>query len=1823
DRFGVQTHCDFFPIREMPPTDTGIADRDKLAAMVRRHGSGGRVPPRTGAERMIANIWQEVLGIPQTGVYDDFFESGGHSLLATQVISRIEETFQVTFSIQDLFKAPTVAALAEALAERETVPGQFLAADGTIERQALSAPDAAAERTLSQKKERLPALLLEEKSVSVSKAETISPAKRTGDLPLSFAQQRLWFIEQLTPGNPAYNGFDARRLSGSLKTAVLERAFNEIVRRHEVLRTGFAMVNGKTVQVIVPDLTLRLAAADLRHLPADEQSAEVQRRAAEEVRHPFDLAKAPLLRVTLLRLAPEEYILFTAIHHIVSDGWSTGIIIRELSALYKAYAAGASSPLPELPVQYADFAIWQKEWLSGEKLKTQRDYWKRQLAELPPLNLPTERTRPPVQSFRGARLPFRLSGQLTAALNELSRQSGATLFMTLFAGFAVLLCRYSNQEDVAVGVPIANRNHKETEPLIGFFVNTLVLRADLSGNPAFRELLARVRKTALDAYTNQDLLFDQLVEELLPERDLSRNPLVQTAFVLQNAPLPPLRLPEVHQTPLEFDNETTQLDLEVLLWEKEGELRGYMDYSTDLFDASSIAGMAEHFRNLLEGAAADPDRRIWQLPLLSAAERRQQLAEWNDTDKEYPRDKCIHQLFEAQAERTPDATALVFEDKQLSYGELNLRANLLAHHLRTLGVGPEVLAGICMERSLEMIIGLLGILKAGGAYVPLDPAYPEERLAFMQEDSRVFVLLTQKSLTERLSSQRVRIICIDTEEKRIFRERADNPNSGVSAKNQAYVIYTSGSTGRPKGVSLMHEGLCNLAAAQIRLFDVQPDSRVLQFASLSFDASIWEIVMALCSGARLCMGSADTLLPGPNLLRLLEKQDVTHVTLPPSALAVLPCHHPLPALRVIVVAGEACSPELAASWSEDRWFFNAYGPTESTVCATAGEYVKGSGNLSIGRPIANTQVYILDSHLQPVPVGVSGELHIGGVGLARGYLNRPELTEEKFISNPFNEAPGVRLYKTGDLARYLPDGRLEFSGRADNQIKIRGFRIESGEIETVLARHPDVREAVIITREDAVNDKRLVAYVVPNREREINAGILRDFVKQKLPEYMIPSSFTILEAFPLTPNGKIDRNALPAPEGPQRAYVMPQTELEQIIAAVWQEVLPVDKAGIYDNFFDLGGHSLLIARTQARLQDRLAMKIPMVDLFKYPSIHALARRLSRQQDTTARKSQKRAEIRLAGIASNEIAVIGMAGRWPGAENVDAFWRNLRDGIESITFFEESELLSSGIESAVFKQPDYVRAGGVLSDIERFDAVFFDISPKEAETMDPQHRLFLECAQEAIENAGYDAGTDEYSIGVYAGTGTNTYLINNLILNHEIMKSAEAFSLLIGNGNDFLSTRVSYKLNLKGPSINVQTACSTSLTAAHLACQALRYGECDMALAGGVSVRVPHKAGYLYQEDMIASPDGHCRAFDAKAQGTVGGNAVNIIVLKRLADAMADGDCVHAVIKGSAANNDGSVKVGYTAPGVEGQAAVISEALAVAGVAAESVSYVEAHGTGTALGDPIEIAALTQAFGSTQKQVFCAVGSVKTNIGHTDTAAGAAGLIKTVLALKHRLIPPSLHFTKPNPDIDFAGSPFYVNTELSEWKTNGMPRRAGISSFGIGGTNTHGILEEAPASEPSGPSRPEQLLTLSAKTQSALDAATANMADYLKEHPDSNFADAAYTLNRGRKAFNCRRALVCKDASEAESLLSAPDPGRVFSRFQEAKARTAVFMFPGQGAQYVNMGRELYLTEAVFREQVDKCSEYLKPRMGFDLRQALYPGLEIASAPSSEAVRLRL
>jgi len=941
---------------------------------------------------------------------------------------------------------------------------------------------------------------LRQANVNTSSASiSLLPASRK-TVPLSFAQQRLWFLEQLVPGNPFYNVPTAVRLSGPLNITALEQTFNEIVRRHEALRTSFKMVEAQLVQALAPHLNVPLPVVDLEQLPTAAREQEARRLTAQEAQRPFDLATGPLLRVQLLNLGTSEHVLLLTMHHIVSDGWSIGVLLRELGVLYTAFATGQPSPLAELPLQYADFAQWQRQWLQGEVLSTQLAYWRQQLDNLPVLELPTDRPRPAVQSYQGATQYLSLSLELTQALESVSQTAGVTLFITLLAAFQTLLYRYSGQTDIAVGSPIANRNRSEIEGLIGFFVNSLVLRTDLSGNPMFRELLTRVREVALGAYAHQDLPFEKLVEELQPERDLNRNPLFQVVFALQNAPVEALELPGLTVSPLDVDPGTTRFDLEFHLSTRSGSLGSLGSepsnklevlavYNTDLFDSATITRMLAHFEILLESIVANSEQRLADLPLLSEGDRHLMLVQWNNTQAEYPKHLCIHQLFEAQVEQTPEAVAVRFVDQQFTYQELNNRSNQLAHYLKTLGVGPDVLVGICMERSWDLVVGLLGILKAGGAYVPLDPTYPQERLNWMLADSQVALLLTQ----QRLAHLRLQVpqICLD-KDLDITQQNQDNPVSGVSAEHLVYIIYTSGSTGKPKGVPVEHGNLLNLVSWHQKAFEVSPTTRATQIAGAAFDACGWELWPYLTAGASIHFPDEETRISPTQLRDWLLAQGITISFLPtPLAERVLALDWSKDiALRTLLTGGDKL--QQSPPGSLPFAVVNNYGPTENTVVTTSG--LVTAGVPTIGRPIGNIQVYLLDAQLQPVPIGARGELYVSGDGLARGYLNRPELTAERFMPHPFSLKPGARLYKTGDLVRYRADGNLEFLGRIDEQVKIRGFRLELGEIEALLAQHPAVRETVVIAHDEPLGDgkseprkpplripdRRLVAYITQN-----------------------------------------------------------------------------------------------------------------------------------------------------------------------------------------------------------------------------------------------------------------------------------------------------------------------------------------------------------------------------------------------------------------------------------------------------------------------------------------------------------------------------------------------------------------------------------------------------------------------------------------------------------------------------------------------------------------------------------------------------------------------
>ena len=1044
--------------------------------------------------------------------------------------------------------------------------------------------------------------------------------------PTSFGQQRLWFLHQWEPDTPLYNIARSFKLTGPLDTGALEQSVNELVRRHESLRTFFSVVDGQPVQVITASLTITLPIVDLSSIPDAERESAALRLATEEARRPFDLSRGPLLRVTLLRLAEQEHCLLLTIHHIVSDGWSLSVFFRELSALYEGFSTGKPSPFVELPLQYSDFAVWQRQWLTGEVLEEQLSYWKNQLADAPNvLDLPADRPRPPVQTYRGTRQNLELSQDLTIKLKALSLHEGVTLYVTLLAAFQTLLQRYTQRDDILVGSPIAGRNRIEIEELIGFFVNTLVLRTDLSGDPSFRQLLVRVRKVALDAYVHQDLPFEKLVEELHPQRNLSHSPLFQVMFAFQNVPTTELSLTGLTVNSLNLDRDTATFDLSLVMVEQAKSLSGTIEYNTDLFDSASIIRMIGHFQTLLESIVADPGIPISRLSLLTDSERDRLLVDWNNAESDYPEDKCIHQLFEAQAERTPEASAVVFENRRLTYRELNARANRLASDLSKRGVGPETLVGLCVERSLEMVVGILGVLKAGGAYVPLDPLYPKDRLAFMLEDSEIKVVVTQERVVSSLPPHPAQVVYLDFLDQAADAETLpapSNPVSKTTAHNAAYVIYTSGSTGKPKGVLITHYNVTRLLQATHSWFQFDQNDIWTLFHSYAFDFSVWEIWGALLYGGKLVVVPYWVSRSPETFHKLLSEEKVTVLNQTPSAFGQLievensSENSQDLALRLVLFGGEALDFQILKPWFDRHGdqrpqLVNMYGITETTVHVTyrpimAEDLSARRGSL-IGVPIPDLELYVLDPRHNLVPIGVPGEIYIGGGGVARGYLQRPELTAERFIPHPFPSRAGQRLYRSGDLGRYLPNRDIEYRGRIDAQIKIRGFRVELEEIEAVLRRHADVREVVVISRGEKPVEQRLVAYVVP-AQRTPTVSELNGFLRHNLPEYMVPSVFVYLDALPLTSNGKIDRRNLPDPDQSrpeqESTFVAPRTPVEELLAEIWAEVLRVEQVGIHDNFFELGGHSLSLTQIFSRIKRVFRVALPLRMLFDAPTIAA-------------------------------------------------------------------------------------------------------------------------------------------------------------------------------------------------------------------------------------------------------------------------------------------------------------------------------------------------------------------------------------------------------------------------------------------------------------------------------------------------------------------------------------------------------------------------------------------------------------------------------------------
>ncbi|MCU0287656.1 MAG: amino acid adenylation domain-containing protein, partial [Acidobacteria bacterium] len=1677
----------FIRLDSIPLTPTGKVDKKALPGPKADSGAT-YTAPRNEIEEKLALTWSEVLGIEKEiiGIDANFFKLGGHSLKATSAVAKIQKNLEVKVPLAQLFTNPTIRQLA-----------RFIQETGDKEK-FLSIP------------------AVEKKEYYV----------------LSSAQKRLYLLDQMNPGNTVYNMPALFDLAGELEPGVMEKIFRELIGRHESLRTSFHMIGGEPVQRIHDraGFNIEFLATDACGVHGQTRTHNVE-NLLNFIR-PFDLTQAPLLRVVLGKENNKKYKLMLDMHHIITDGTSTAILIKEFIALYQG------EMLPELVIQYKDYSQWQNRLLQNEIIKQQETYWLNRLAgEIPVLDLPTDHERPVVQSFAGNVMAFRTGEKETQQLRTLALEEGVSLFMALLAVFNVFLSKICGQEHIIVGTPTAGRRHEELQKITGMFINTLPLSHEPVGGKRFHEFLREVKTNTLEDFENQDYQFEDLVDKLAASRDTGRNPLFDVMFGFQNMDIPGIEIPGLKFEPYPFEIKTTKFDMVFNGVELNPGILFSVEYSIDLFNRETIERLINYFNRVMVSVSTNPGQWIADIEIITDDEKQEILNRFNDTGVDYPKGKTVVSLFEEQVERTPDHIVLFIgpgRDVQqvcLSYRRLNGQSDQLAGFLIEKGILPDTIVGIMATRTAETIINILAILKSGGAYMPIDPKYPQERIDYMLKDSTAKVLLINKS--------EIRNPKLET--------NPNKTNSNDPNKNQ------------------------NSGAAHWRKleFNLGVEDSMLQLFSLTFDGVISSFFATIVSGARAVFLPDEESGDVKRIKETLLLWRITHFICVPSlygALLAICTPSDIKGLKSVGMGGEALKPSVVEKSKQLHpalELTNEYGPTEITIFCTLARDVQPVGNITIGKPIANVIIYILDKHDHLVPVGIPGELYIGGAGVTRGYLNRPELTAEKFINLHHSSFSILHsnFYRSGDLARWLPaapGGVIQFLGRIDQQVKIRGFRIELGEIENQLLKHKKIKEAVVIDRVGEDGNTYLCAYWVPDADEvgDLTVSKLREFLSGQLAPYMIPSYFIQLEKIPISSSGKIDRKALPQPGIDNikldSAYVEPQENLEKQIAGIWKTILKHDKVGTHDNFFDLGGNSLKILQVHHTLTETLNIKIPAIDLFKYPTIAALSSYLKQQTIGSAAQSVAPEPGALYRQESTDVAVIGMAGRFPGADNIDRFWENIKNGVESITFFTTEELAEQGISAGLLADAGYVKAGGILENKDRFDAAFFHYTPPEAKIMDPQMRIFHECVWESLEDAGYDPGVYDKPIGLYAGAANNIGWAAKVFLfaQDDLMNAFESHQL---TDCHFIPTRISYKLNLKGPAIFVQTACSTSLTAVHVAYNALSMGDCAVALAGGISLYNEKKSGYLYREGLVMSPDGHCRAFDAGAGGTVGGEGAAVVLLKPLPQAVKDNDHIYAVIKATTANNDGARKVGFSAPSIDGQAEAIAAVYRKAGISTESITFIETHGTGTALGDPIELSALKQVFNTARKN-FCALGSVKSNLGHMDTAAGAVGFIKAVLALKHKQIPPTLHFQIPNAQFDLIDSPFYVNTMLKSWETGPYPLRAGVSSFGIGGTNAHVILEEYVNNQgaffektaPWTPEKTSNLILLSAKTITALDKMKGNLHEYLEINKEIPLADIAYTLQYGRKLFPYKWMALCTNIDEAAAALAAPGNGEPYS-----------------------------------------------------------------------------
>jgi amino acid adenylation domain-containing protein len=1733
---------------EWPRTPTGKVDR-KALPQPQSYGSTQQVrrAPGTPTEVLVAKVWQRLLDLPTLGADSHFFALGGHSLIAMRVIAELRELTGKDIEPRALFAHPILEDFAAWLDERRDAE--------------------------------------DDEALPIPRREGYPDAPA----PLSPAQQRLWLLQQMQGEGRAYHVPIRLVFRGNLNALAFQEALQALVARHDQLRVQMHAVEGQPQQQLRADVQVKANWLNFQHLGASKAHEAAVDASQEEADQEFDLAIAPLFRVTVAEITDQELQLWLTFHHAIVDGWSLAVVGRDLAALYNSILQGVEPDLPALDLQYADVAAFLCD--QDERLEQQRHYWMNHLKGMPhALKLPRT-LGGSWDDTKAEVIDFDVDATLHRRMVALQDAHGVTPFMAYLAVFQVLLAKYGCGTDLPIATPHAGRDQRALENMVGFFVNTLVLRGDLSGNPSFLELLARSRALALAAFANRDLPFDKVVEALQPDRLHGSNPLTQVLFALQNTPGSEFALEGLELLETQQDMRHVRFDLELHMWASQAGMRGQFIYRRAQFDDDTMDRMVSHFQHLLAEIVRQPERAVLSQPIMNRTEQAGAL-QLGMAKPQVIMGNTIHGFFEQRVLEVPNKIAVVcpLSGERLTYAELNKQATQLAAQLQALGAGPEQGVAFFMERNAQLMVVLLGILKTGAFYVPLDPAYESERNRAILEDAQVQLMVTQRDLVPHFEFTGQLVLLEDIKQDLLFSPPL------IDKQNLAYLIYTSGSTGKPKGVAVTHGVTVTMLNWARQCFSAVEREAVAGVSSVCFDMSILELFGAISWGGTL------VLLPDAlSLLELDESVAISHINTVPSVMEELTQRGlPREATLLVTLGGEPLTASLVNQIEEANpavRIVNMFGPAEDGY--TSWTDVSSDQEPDLGRPIHNTRMYVLDAQLEPVPSLVGGEICLAGDGTARGYFGKPDLTAEKFLPDPYG-TPGSRMYRSGDLGKWDQNDLLRYLGRSDHQVKIRGFRVEPGEVESLLAFHPEVSGVVVLAhRQDPDAALQLVAFVVPS---SADTGIetrLFEYLRSKLPSYMVPAHIELLANLPRNPNGKIDRarlSKMPLQAEERGSQEISFNEVQERVAKLWSEVLGQEQVGLADNFFDLGGHSLLMLRLRDLLEQHFERKVPLTELFRLPTVQQQAEFLE-QTEVFEEEPQEQVATDDVPEAADEIAVVGFAGRFPRAENVAALWQNLCEGVDAVEFLDDATCIEAGADPRDLESPSYVKAHMPFEDYEAFDHSFFGYSRKEALHLDPQHRHFLEVCWLTLQHAGLDV-SKQPNVGVFAGCDPNYYFLEKLLTPDQSDAAATAFRNMIGNDKDYLATRVAYKLDLKGPALTVQTACSTSLSAVHLACRAIRDGECRAALAGGVSIAPPNLRGYRYEEGMIHSRDGHCRAFDAEAAGTMGGQGAASVLLMSMQEARRLGLHVYAVIRGSAMNNDGNAKVGYTAPGLDGQADVIYRALREARVPPESIGYVEAHGTGTPLGDPIEIAALQKAYRQAgwRGPSVTRIGSLKTNIGHLGAAAGVSGLIKAVLCLSNRTFVPSLHYRESNPEIDFAKGPFQVAQNTEHWPEAATARRAAVSAFGIGGTNVHVILEEG-VNAPSEEDSADQFgFPLSAYDSEQLLQRANDLADVFN---DEHAAGMAWQLQDGFNGLP-ERIFLRREHLEpgASSYRQWPKPSRA------NPACKVAFVFPGIHAQYVGAAKPWCAQSSVFTEALNQVCQAFSNLIDFDVQAVL-------------------